>query len=124
MSAADRTDAAENVPTRTIVLGGKPRKLAFTIGAIRRIKAATGKQKIDLGAELVERIGTYTWCMLLDREYRESVTIEDIEELLSFDMLSDVTDAFVALISGDKKDASDEGKVPRKTAKRTAKPKK
>lgn len=110
---------AENVPTAVVNLGGRKRTLAFTIGAMRRIRETMGHAKlgeISLGGDtVVDRLAGYMWCLLI-KEDREGLTIEDVEEMIFPGNIPALTEAFMSLMPVAKKSEDDAGKAPRKTA--------
>jgi hypothetical protein len=84
----------ENVPTATILLD-RPRTIAFTLSAMRRIRESgrtIGDETIDEAA-MVDHIGAYVWAMLVNED-REGLTIEDVEDMLHPGNLPAVTAAF------------------------------
>lgn len=100
----------ENVQTVTITLD-RPRTLAFTLGAMRRMKEAVG---VDLNhmtdlAISVEDAGGFVWAMLINAD-REGVTRDDVDEMIHMGNLQEVTAALTSLI-GETKGA--EGNAPK-----------
>lgn len=91
----------EAVPTVEVVLAGKPRKLAFTLGAMRRIKQATGHD-IDAAEsqKIVEVLGAYIWAMM-GKEDRKELSVEDVEDCLHPGNLEEITSVFNQLVGGE-----------------------
>ena len=91
----------ENVPTVVIELD-RPRTMAFTLGAMRRIKQVTGHalddEKPD-GERLIDVIGAYIWAVLIEED-RKDLTVENVEDLLHPGNLDAATQAFNALVTG------------------------
>lgn len=89
----------QNVPTVEITLAGdRPRRIAFTLGAMRRIKTVTGHSVGDDAIQLAEIIGAYIWAMLV-KEDRKDVTVEDIEDMIHPGNLDEIIAAFNAVVS-------------------------
>lgn len=100
----------ENVPTATVVLD-KPRKIAFTLGAIRRLKEKTGKS-IDEALDdqnLLESTGPCVWALLVGED-RQGLTVEDVEDMISPGMLGSIIEAIGSLAGASVESA--EGKAP------------
>lgn len=98
-----------NVPVAEIMLGGSPRKIAFTLGAMRRIKEVTG-HGIDEETDqrTVDVLGAYIWAMLV-KEDRKGLTVEDVEDMLHPGNLESITEVFNKLVTASTGDA--EGKA-------------
>lgn len=113
---------AQNVQTVTIALD-RPRSMALTLGAMRRIKEATGRSITELqqgerGIE-VEHVGAYIWAMLVNAD-REGLSVEDVEEMIRPRDLPEVTAAFAKLFTAASEGA--EGNAPRKDRKKAPAP--
>lgn len=87
----------ENVPTVVINLD-RPRRIAFTLGAMRRVKQMTGHAVTDQQSELTDVIGTYIWAMLIEED-RKDVTVEQIEDMIYPGNLDAVTAAFNEVVA-------------------------
>lgn len=83
----------QNVPTVEVMLD-KPRRIAFTLGAMRRIKQVTGHSVTEeKSAELTDVIGAYIWAMLVEED-RKDVTVEQVEDMIWPGNLDEITAAF------------------------------
>lgn len=69
---------AEGVPTVKVTLGGKPYELAWTWGSKRRLG---DKAQITDAKALSDNLGALVWATM-DKESREALSVEDVEELL------------------------------------------
>jgi hypothetical protein len=73
----------ENVPVETLVLD-KPRRLAFTLGALRRLRQHNGyAYDAQVVETSIDRIPVYVWAMLIPED-RDNLTVEDIEDMLHY----------------------------------------
>lgn len=101
----------ESIPTVVIVLD-RPRTLAFTLGAMRRIKEQSGHALDDPEAPhaVTDVIGIYIWALLI-KEDRTDLTVEDIWDLLHPGNLEEMTAAFYTLVGAENGNESSEGKV-------------
>jgi hypothetical protein len=90
----------ENVPTVTVELD-RPRTLAFTLGAMRRIKEATGRSISEIQETDIqpETFGSYIWALLVNED-RAGLTVEDIEEMVHAGNLRAVSAALQELVGG------------------------
>lgn len=87
----------EHVPTAVVNLD-KPRRVAFTLGAMRRIKEATGFAIDDEAPRrTTDVLGAYIWAMLV-KEDREGLTVEDVEDMLHPGNLEEITNVFHKLV--------------------------
>lgn len=71
----------EAVPTAEIQLD-RPRKLAFTLGAMKRIRQVLGRELGDEGGSITDDIGGILWAMLV-KEDRGDITPDDIDDMLT-----------------------------------------
>lgn len=74
----------EGTPTVEITLGGKSYTLGWNWGAKRRLKeklAERGRELSDAAA-ISENLPAVVWASM-DKETRDSVSVEDIEELIN-----------------------------------------
>lgn len=94
-----------NVPSVVVNLD-RPRRIAFTLGAMRRIKQATGKSVTDEGSELTDVMGAFIWAMLIEED-RKDVTVEQVEDMIWPGNLDEVTAAFNQVVG----QSTPEGKV-------------
>ncbi|HEX6924354.1 MAG TPA: hypothetical protein VF167_02940 [Longimicrobiaceae bacterium] len=105
---------AANVPTAQVELD-RNRTIAFTIGAMRRVKELTGRS-ITAGIE-EEDVGRVVWAMLTEED-RADLTPEQVEDMIHPGNLGAVT-AAIARLSGDAEGAEGNarpaGKGKRKT---------
>lgn len=98
----------ENVPFETLELD-KPRRLAFTLGALRRLRQHNGyAYDAQVVETTVERIGVYVWAMLIPED-RDNLTVEDVEDMLHYGNLAEAI-AVVAKLANISADA-EAGKV-------------
>lgn len=67
---------AEGTPTVTVQLGGQSFKLGWTWGAKRRVK-----ERLKPDDVFEDNIAVVLWASM-DKETRESITVEEIEELV------------------------------------------
>lgn len=104
----------ENVPTATVKLD-KERRIAFTLGAMRRIKEATNKDLETALDEttLFETLGPIIWALLV-KEDREGLTAADVEDMIAPSMIGTLVEAVGKLATGSV-DAA-EGKAEAATA--------
>lgn len=73
---------AEGVPTVQIQLGGKSYTLGWTWAAKRRVRDYLAARHGDpLKANEEENLATVLWASM-DKEQRESLTVEDVEEMV------------------------------------------
>lgn len=115
----------ENVPVVEIVLD-RPRKMALTLGAMRRIQEQTGQPVTELGELLknnpLEHLGGLIWAALVNED-REGLKSEDIEEMLHLGNLEPAIAAYHDLLASLLPQKGAEGKglavvapAPRKSA--------
>lgn len=86
---------AAHTPTVTIHLD-RPRTLAFTLGAVQRIKDATGISVLALARQgegalkeaLMDHIGVFLWAMLVKED--RDITAEDLADLIHLGNLDQV----------------------------------
>lgn len=101
----------ENVPTVSLELD-RTRRLAFTLGAMRRIKEATGRSITVIQSageeEMLEHIGACVWAMLVNED-RADVEVADVEEMIHPGNLNAVIEAFSDLVSGAQQDVEEAG---------------
>lgn len=106
----------ENVRTETIQLD-QPRQIAFTLGAIRRLKEVTGADVDALDAllqdhnSILDKLGGFVWALLV-KEDRGALTVEDIEDMISPGMIGDIMEAIGKVVS----EGITEGKAEAATA--------
>lgn len=94
-----------NVPTRVVELD-RPRTLALTLSALKRIRDITGSLNMELDEEAIfERAPSLVWASLVDED-REGVTPEDVGLMLHAGNLSDVVDAIGHLANTSAKGAA------------------
>jgi hypothetical protein len=97
---------AQNVPTTELDLG-KPRTLAFTLGAMQRIKEKTGHSVLELaaaakdrdgslGATMLDQIHVWIWAMM-EKTDRGELSPEDVADLLHPGSLPAITEAIGSL---------------------------
>lgn len=100
----------ESIPTSVIELD-RPRTLAFTLGAMRRIKQVSGKAFDDPDAPrtVTDVIGFYIWAMLIEED-RTELTVENVWDLLHPGNIDAVTAAFTQLMNAS--NGNTEGKAP------------
>lgn len=73
---------AEGTPTKDIQLGGKSYTLGWTWGARRRARVAlTDRYPDPKNVDKSEAIAAALWASM-DKETREAVSVEDIEEMI------------------------------------------
>lgn len=74
---------AEGVPTVEIQLAGKPYTLGWTLGSMRRLRERLAAQGLDLKDAIAqaENLPAVVWASM-DKETREAVSVDDIEEML------------------------------------------
>lgn len=90
----------ENVPTVLVTLD-RPRRMALTLGAMRRVKEQTGLSVTDLDTmpedERLARFHEFVWALLVNED-REGLTPADLEEMIHAGNLEHVAEAFVAVL--------------------------
>lgn len=114
----------EGTPTHTVDLGGRPRTLAFTMGALRRLRERLGDKVGDLAENpglVMEYVDDYVWSMLADREDRDEIAPEDVADLIPFGRIGAYASVVVELVAAsvEKREASEEGN-PQKAARTRA----
>lgn len=91
----------EAVPTVEIILD-KPRKMALTLGALRRIQEQTGKSVNALDEVLqndpLSHIGGLIWASLVNED-RAGLTRDDVEEMLHMGNLEAAVGSFHELLA-------------------------
>lgn len=102
----------ESVPQAVVVLD-KPRTMAFTFGAMRRIKQVSGHSLDDPEAPraVTDVIGFYIWALLVEED-RGELTVENVWDLLHPGNIDAVTASFTELVGAGTGNGSDEGKAP------------
>lgn len=112
----------ENVPSQLISLD-RPRRIALTLGAIRRLQEQTGRPITELSKLLEEgrldHLHRLIWSCLVNGD-REGVTPEDMEEMLHPGNLQDAIEAFASLMEASTPKGA-EGNVPTPAKKATGK---
>ena len=99
-----------NVPTRTIDLD-RPRTIALTLGALRRIKEATGSLDIELTDEAIfDRAPALVWAALVDED--RDVAPEQIADMLHAGNLAQVVEALGALAEASQPKGAEGNAVP------------
>lgn len=89
---------AEGTPTVTVMLGGIPYTLGWTWAAKRRVREQLKSRGTDpQTAHEEEYLTTIVWAAM-DKEQRESITVEGVEELINDRNQSAVTRQIRALI--------------------------
>jgi hypothetical protein len=90
----------ESVPQAEIMLD-KPRTIAFTFGAMRRIKQHTGKALDDEREQGVSDVlGTWIWAMLSEDD-RKELSLENVWDCLHPGNVEEISAAFNALVGGE-----------------------
>lgn len=91
----------EAVPTVEIVLD-KPRRMALTLGALRRIQEQTGRAVDTLNEVLqndpLTHIGGLIWASLVNED-RAGITRDDVEEMLHMGNLEAAVASFHELLA-------------------------
>lgn len=86
------TKLSPNVPTRTVALD-RPRTMALTLGALKRIRDITGSLDMQLDEDSVfERAPSLVWASLVDGD-REDLSPEDVAGMLHAGNLAEVVGA-------------------------------
>lgn len=92
----------ENVPVVTIALD-RPRRMALTFGAMRRIKEQTGLSITALHEmpedERMDHFHQFIWALLVNED-REGLTPDDLEEMLHPGNMGTVADGFLEVLYG------------------------
>lgn len=107
---------SENVRTETVQLD-QPRRMAFTLGAIRRLKQATGTDMDGLDDllkdhnSILEQLGGFVWALLV-KEDRKGLTVEDVEDMITPAMIGDIMEAVGKVVA----EGMNEGKAEAATA--------
>lgn len=111
---------APNVPTRVVGLD-RPRTMALTLAALRRIKEATGSFDMELSEDAVfERAPALVWASLIDED-REDVSPQDVEGMLHAGNLGEVVSALEHLARTSMRGAEgNELPAPKKGARKKA----
>lgn len=106
------TKLSPNVPRRVLELD-RPRTIALTLGALRRIKEVTGSSDVALSEdEVFDRAPALIWAALVDSD-REDVTPDDVEGMLHAGNLAAVVGALSELAAQrDAKGAEGNAAVP------------
>ena len=90
----------ENAHTVTVPLD-RPRRLALTLGAMRRIQQLTGLTVSTLAdlseADRTEHFHRLIWSLLVNED-REGLTPEDLEELIHAGNLQAIAEGFAAVL--------------------------
>lgn len=88
---------AEGTPTVSVTLD-KPRELAFTLGALRRVREKLGSLDIptDDSPESLAALPHIVWACL-DASGRKEVTVEQIEDLIHPGNMAAVSEAITKL---------------------------
>jgi hypothetical protein len=90
----------ENAHTVTVPLD-RPRRLALTLGAMRRIQQLTGQTVSTLAdlseADRTEHFHRLIWSLLVNED-REGLTPEDLEELIHAGNLQAIAEGFAAVL--------------------------
>lgn len=115
----------ENVPVVTVDLD-QPRRMALTLGAMRRLKEQTGLAIMDLGEfpadKLMESLGKLIWSCLINED-RVGLTVDDVEELIHPGNLGAAAEALGHLMASLNQKGA-EGNAPAAAKTQAARPKK
>lgn len=87
---------AQNVPQAEVVLD-RPRVLAYTLGAMRRVREKLGHELE--GSIQLNEMGQVVWAML-DEDGRNELSSDQVEDLIHPGNISAITATVVALITG------------------------
>ena len=117
----------EGTPTRQVFLGGRPRTIAFTMGALRRLRERLGDKAEEIQANpglMMEYIDRYLWAMLVDPEDRAEIAPNALADMIPLGKLGDYVGPVTELVLesiGSQEEAGEEAnppagkkKVPRK----------
>lgn len=102
---------SEGTPVVEVLLD-RPRRLAFTLGAMRRLREKLGEAgEIDVTdrATMLDRLAIYVWACLV-REDREGLSPEDIEDMIPYGNIPAVGDSIKRMVDASMPEAS-EGKA-------------
>lgn len=100
-----------NVPVRVVDLD-RPRTLALTLAALKRIKDATGSLDMDLTEDAIfDRAPALVWSALVDED-REGVTPGDVANMLHAGNLSEVIEALGSLADASQPKGAEGNAVP------------
>jgi hypothetical protein len=100
----------EGVPTVTLKLD-KPRTLAFTMGAMRRIQERLGTLDItkDVAGGLLT-MPTYIWACM-DADARKEITVEEVEDMIHPGNMGEIGAAIDALFGASNPEGATEAEV-------------
>lgn len=73
---------AEGTPTVEVTLGGRPYTVGYTWGVKRRIREKLQEKGLDAAGNQEEYLAITLWSGL-DAEARATLSVEDVEELIS-----------------------------------------
>lgn len=100
-----------NVPTRVIPLD-RPRTMALTLAALRRIKDVTGSLDIDLTEDAIfDRAPSLVWAALVDED-RTDLTPDGVGDMLHAGNLSVVVSALGELAEASRPADAEGNAVP------------
>lgn len=100
-----------NVP-RAVVDLDRPRTIALTLAALKRIKDATGTLDMDLTEDAIfDRAPSIVWASLIDGD-REDLTPEAVADLLHAGNLAQVVEALGSLAEASAPKGAEGNAVP------------
>ena len=100
-----------NIPTRTVELD-RPRTIALTLAALKRIRDVTGSLDMSLTEEAIfDRAPSLVWAALVDGD-REDLTPDDVANMLHAGNLAQVVEALGGLATESHPKGSEGKAVP------------